>query len=110
MNRWSRFARTTFERESIGPVKDYCTHVGPGTLSSTSVPASSAAPDGELAAGELRALPHPAQPEVPFLPPRTQHLLVDPLAVVAHPHPKLPLIVTKLDFDPLGRGMAERVA
>ena len=47
---------------------------------------------------------------MPFPSLRAQHLRVDPLAVVAHPHPKLPLVVAKLDFDLLGSGMTERIA
>ena len=68
------------------------------------------APHGELAAYELRALPHAAQAEVPFPALRAQHLRVDPLAVVAHPHSKLPLVVADLHFDLLRSRVAEGVA
>ena len=57
------------------------------------------APDGQLPAGELGALPHPVQAKVPFPSLRAQHLRVDALAVVAHAQTDLPFVVPKLHFD-----------
>jgi len=63
----------------IGAVKGYCTRVA-GNTQFHLRPRIETAPDGQLAVSELRALPHPAQPEISFPPSRAQHPRFDPLS------------------------------